>query len=311
MNYNNFFSKIKFVPNNINNIDYSFIGYLHYPSLINFNKARLISHRKYESTDFLGLVLNKKKFYLIDYMSKNVHKFSEDGTYLSEVNPDDMLVKPSCICTDKNGKIFIGDYGLHQILVFDSDLKFEKKLGPIEYPLGITTENSHNLVYVTDCQNGFIYVLNQESYEDEYILLKKRIDSPSYIKESENKLFVISFTQYETLNDRKLSKISQGSNCIFVLDKANLQVEKKIKFDRWLCPKGLYLDVDMNILTIAHLVDVNTNISNHPFIFLINQNGNCLKAIELYSVKQVDNFIYFDRKLFTCYLNEINLVQIE
>lgn len=284
---------------------------MHYPSLINFNKARVISQKKYESADFLGLVLVKKRFYLIDYISKNVHIFSKDGTYLSEENADDMLIKPSCISTDKNGKIFIGDYGLHQILVFDSDLNFEKRLGPVEFPLGITTENSNNLVYVTDCQNSFIYVLNQESNEDEYVLLKKRIDSPSYIKESEDRLFVISFTEYETKNDRILSRITQGSNCIFVLHKANLKVEKTIKFDRWLCPKGLHLDYDKNILTIAHLVDLNSNISNHPFIFLINQNGNCLKAIELYSIKQVDNFIYFDKRLFTCYSNEINLVQIE
>jgi hypothetical protein len=148
---------------------------------------------------------------------------------------------------------------------------------------------------VTHCNDNELTVWN---IDEQRIIKEVKLDRPEYVQLKNDKIYVTSALSFETVDNKKNStvKLKSGSNCIFVLDKLSLNIERTIEFDDWLQPAGLYIDSDENILTTAYLWDKNRVKSECRYLFFINQNDIVEDRLCLNDIKNFDDMTIQDDK---------------
>lgn len=294
------------------------IGELYYPlffNITNIKSSKLIpltstSTSSSSSLSKLSLTTsnsnnNLTKFnenlLFLECDSKEVKLLTKKGELMDTIQLKASLsIQPSVInFCPKLKQIFIGDK--KEIHLYDSEFNYVKSIlmrNLIKNINSIEVDNEQDHLYVADTSNNTIYLIN---YETGCLLKQITIDSPTKIKQNNNnKLYTISLTKYDKSSLNRLEKIIKGSNCIFELDKASLKITKTIKIDKWLCPKGLYIDsTSDSLLTTAFILNGNKDtISDSRYLYLIDiKTCISLKIINL--MINLSDFIYNENKLFT------------
>ena len=236
---------------------------------------------------------------LTDEFIREVKLFDSDGTQLKSFNPENMLIRPYSVCVTNKDKILIGDRGSEGIFVFNARFEFQTHFG--KHFKSSTTyifpdNQNSSLVYATHCtDNSF----TSWSIDDEKLLTELKLEKPEYIFVKYDKVYITSATLFEAVDKKKNSivKIKSGLNCIYVVDKYTMIIERKIEFDNWLQPSGLFVDEDETIFTTAYIWDANKSKSESKYLFTINKNGDVERKICLNGVKIFDDMILKANKI--------------
>lgn len=259
-------------------------------------------------------ILNDKIF-ITDLMDRKIRVISSDGDSLGSYNPKSILAWPLAICSSNEikKKLFVGDCERHEIMVFDDELNLLKRFGRnlIKYPNSLTVDDDTHLVYVTDYSGNSLDVFN---YETGSLISQITIDSPSHLKLFNDKLYVISGIEVELFKgERRLSKVTKGSNCVFEVEKKTLKIQSTIKSDKWLSPMGIHLEErNKYLFTAAYYLSTSNQISDYFYLFIINStNGQFLHSLELDGIQTIRDFVYTDNKLIICRENEVKFIEFE
>lgn len=171
------------------------------------------------------------------------------------------------IYTSKSDELFLTAQNLNKIIVVDLNLKIKREFGKdvikdADYLAINETDISSNTknFYVSDSKNNIITVWNSET--GEYVKTID-IDSPGHIKFNTDKMYVVSVT---TLNEKYrhtdiakdhnvIDKISNGSNCIYILNSTTHVKIHELRLDGWCSPSSLYVDSKNRLLTVAYHTD--------------------------------------------------------
>ena len=78
-----------------------------------------------------------------------------------------------------------------------------------------------------------------------------------------------------------------SNNNIFIFQKDNFELKNRIKFDNWYLPRGLHVDKEDNVFTIAHNID---------------KTLNCIQRVNL-NISKMNDMIIIDDKLYV--INEV------
>ena len=139
-----------------------------------------------------------------------------------------------------------------------------------------------------------------------------RIDRPSYMEFGDDKLFVVSYTICEeSIETNRFLRITGGSNCIFVLNKATHIIIKKIELENWLQPNGLYLDAHLNIVTTAFEIDAEGIVSKNRYLFIIDENGNLMHKIEIVGILQSFYIQFIEKNIIASYDKSLKFIQFD
>jgi hypothetical protein len=193
--------------------------YCDYTRLRN-NKFKAIS---YESICSASQLNSKDEIILCDSVSAVLRVL--DSTYYEQtsyVNPDGRLHCPVSVCVNNHtNQIFVGDYNVSKVLVFNEDFKFISDFGheSIKKPFCVTVDEETNHVYVTDKRNDSVSVWMPA--DNRFVFSRTfTCDTPAHIKVFEDKLYIVSGIYYEMKkNTKQLKQLTKGKNCIFVFDK--------------------------------------------------------------------------------------------
>lgn len=256
---------------------------------------------------------------LTDEQSSLIHITDLEGNLLDSKNPEGMLKQPVGICIKTLNdieEIYIGDFHEHKIFVFDSDFNYIREFGDcssLKIPQVIAfdeTEKNLNSLYVSDVTNNQITVWNSTNGELEK---KLEIDSPYTIRFTINKMFIISTAVFELdeYEKNKFSKITKGSNCIFVLDKESFEIINSIKIDNWLTPSTLYIDTNSNIYTLAYEIDKNNVKTEFKYFYIIDQNNKLINKILLNDIQRFGDAIFLRNRLYICLYDWIRIIEFE
>lgn len=240
---------------------------------------------------------------MTDYSNKDVKILSKDGTLLGTINPKNKLISPLAICTNKREDIFIGDCTRNQIYMFDSSFNFIKSFDNnlVKYPNSMVYDDDSDLIYVTDFVENFIYMIDSKTGE---LVKSANIDSPAHIRLLQDSVVVLSGSKTEG------TKLTKGSNAVFVLNKQTLKLMKTIKLEKWLMPRGLYVDECQTIITTA-VPALEPIESTNRYILVLNHNGQCLRSFES-NLRNLNDFVLFNKnKLLACVDDEINIIEFE
>ena len=251
------------------------------------NEIKLIKELKFDQDSFLygiTLIEKQRKLLITDHKRNLLHLIDFDGNILKSFNPNNVLKRPSGICAlhDPNEeKIFVGHYTHHKIFVFNSnfDLKFQfgdQNLKTPDY-MKIDNEFDKSLLYVSDWYNNEITIWNTSSGS---FISKIDVDTPIQIILTQNSLFVCSPVIKHQIKNNKVIKINKGGNCIFEIDKASLEIKRRI-IGNWYSPVLLNIDANGNLQIIALDYINNITKSNMRYLLTIGQNGEILKKVEI------------------------------
>lgn len=244
-----------------------------------------------------------------DEFSREVKFTDLLGNFLTATNPENVLVRPYAICVNSRNQIIIGDRGREGIFLFNSQFEFLLHFGKnfkntISYmrcdPLNAST------LYVTHCNDNELTIWDLDRQK---LSMETKLDKPEYLAITSDKIFVTSCTCHEYNEKRKkfVEKLKSGSNCIFILDKFNLNVLQLIKYNDWLQPGGLHVDVKHQIIvTTAYIINGDKSQSDSRYLFFIDyENQNIQDKICLNDVKIFDDMTMYDNNKFVFYVWQV------
>ena len=271
----------------------------------------------------MALFNNDTEIISTDGLNSRLNICDINGNLINKFNPNGILQHPMSICINDidpdNIEIYVGDYALHKIVVFDVHFKELRDFGnqTLNVPefIEIDRENFDNLLYVSDYRNNNITVWDRKAFDLKDVI---EIDSPYKIKISNDKIFVVSPAQFDVLenietgNGLKLKKITKGSDCVFILDKISYHVLDTITFDDWLTPSSLYIDSNLNIYTVAYEIEkTSRTISQFKRLYIINKNGILIKKMQLDDIQVTADMIVLNNELIFSVNNELRMIQFK
>jgi hypothetical protein len=146
-------------------------------------------------------------------------------------------------------------------------------------PFYLLHDDSSRNFYVSDDSQEIILKWNTLTKE---LQKSKKLSRPNFMRYIQNYLFVTSGTDWDT--DKEIitqNDIFEGLNCVYVLNKNNLDLLYEIKRDDWLGPSGLEVDSNKNLLTTAFELNNNRQVAQNRCLFVLNTDGECLNKIQL------------------------------
>jgi hypothetical protein len=297
------------------NIKDKFIGKFH-DYLSNNNPTRLVhvksSHIPHKFLNRIAYLESKQQYLITDREDRTIKILNCDGDYLGEYNPNLLLEYPFALYVNNStNEIFVGDYKLQRIIVFDENFKYITEFGNdiAKAPNTITADKLTGFIYCTDYWYDKVTIWRGEYPDDlnsignyrctNYLLNSEfSCDSPSYIQICHDKIFIVSAVELETEETSlKLKEIKKGSNSIFVFDKINLENLFTIRLKDWIEPYGLVVDQNSNIYTSASEIDNENNISSTASLFKFDKNGCLLSKIQFSNYIPIDFYIHENKIL--------------
>lgn len=263
----------------------------------------------------INLDTQQNQLLLTNYGDSALHIIDTNGNLIRVMNLSGWLSQVFSVCSNvSNSEIFVNCYG-NGVFVFDKDFNYLRKFG--KGIMGFTSfmfidhTTREKRLYASNYQKNQIGVWHSGRGE---LIDTIKLDRPDFMILANNFIYVTSSTSWSfewKRDDRVLTSIHNGSNCIFELDKSTHRLIREIKFEYWLEPRGLQFDSNFNILTLAYELDQTSRvISETRSIFVINKWGNCVNKIKLYSFDNLFwDMIVIENKLLILYQNQIKSIE--
>lgn len=256
----------------------------------------------------MALFNKEKNILAADYQKGVLNIFDINEKSINSVNPDGKLVHPTGICVgiNKNGdeEIFISDVKERTIFVFNTNLKFIKKIGEdLNDVFFIDVYSSTNTILC--CSHPQDNMITFWNVNDEKLIKSMSIEQPIHLKIGGEKLYVLSTAECE-LDDqtRKVINLDKG-NYINVINIAAFEIVHKIQFQDWFSPHALYLSSDSSIYTLAYEIDKNGICSKNRFLFIVDSaNYKIKQKIKLKDIDTFSDMMYLNKKLVLTGVNE-------
>ena len=205
---------------------------------------------------------------------------------------------------------------LISILTFDSNMKFvyefelKKWRNSTIDSIIIDEQNERKILYISSKFENKIGVWNGTNGESLKLI---DICCPYYMHFDEDNLFVISGTDFKLDKDRRLSKILNGLNCIFIVNKYSYEIIKRIRNPNWISPIGLSI-INSNIITIARFINEENIISQHRYYLVLDMNGKIKEKIELdgvnFSVNCISDLLCYEKKIVFLTQKSIKFIEL-
>jgi hypothetical protein len=287
-------------------IEKKFIGELKQPTLPSRSikqNAHLIVTGSSGKLESIVLVKSQNKLIISDKNGGSL-KIIDLDSYSIDLFKNENIKKPSAMCIGKNDELFVSDHSkFDKILVFDTSNKSylrQFKIKPMFVSnMKIDLLDEQNLLYLSDTGDDKIVVRFSETHKFKTII---NITRPNFMEFSEEFMYVSSQPNFN-LNKRarRLEGLQKGSNCIFILNKKTYEIVKRVAFENWLVPFGLKLDENFNIYTTASELSETRIVSENPFLYIINSNGELVEKIEIeVSLKRPCSISFFKDYFFIC-----------
>lgn len=262
--------------------------------VVSFNEFKTVGNRFESVTQ-----LDENRLLLADISEGTLTIMDFEGNFLESFNPDGKLNDPLSTVINWKKEILVGDANQLKVNVFNEDFKYLREFGAgvLQMPNYLKFDvEQKDVLYISHYVNNKISIWINECYIEEF-----EVESPLNIEINKEKLFVVSSVDFEVDNDTsELKTITRGLNCIFVFCKFSLNVIQTIQLDNWLNPEGIYLDQYMNIYTLAYELTDHQYVSKYRHLFMIDENGNCIKKISFDGLKHMSEMIVVDNKIFCC-----------
>ena len=275
--------------------------------------AHLIVTGSSGKLESIALLKNQNKLILSD-KNGGLLKIIDLDSYSIDSFKNANIKKPAALCIGKNDVLFVSDHAkFDKILVFDTiNMNYLRqfKIKPMFVSnMKIDLLNEQNLLYLSDTGDDKIVVRFSETDKFKTII---NIMKPNFMEFSEEFMYVTSQPDFN-LNKkaRRLEGLQKGSNCIFILNKKNYEIVKKITFENWLVPFGLHLDKNLNILTTASELSETRIVSENPFLYFINSSGELVQKTEIeIGLKRPCSISFHDNYFFICDDTILSLFEI-
>ena len=190
-----------------------------------------------------------------------------------------------------------------KIIVFDSTNMIylrQFKIKPMFVSnMKIDLFDEQHLLYLSDNSDDKIVVHYSETDKFKNVI---KIMKPNFLELNKDFLFVTSQPSFN-LNKkaRRLEGLQKGSNCVFILNKSNYEIIKRITFENWLVPFGIQLDENSNILTTASQLSETRIVSDNPYLYIINLDGDLLQKIEIdVALRRPCSISFYNDLFFLC-----------
>lgn len=219
--------------------------------------------------------------------------------------------KPSTFCMNLNGDlVYVADMERKKIEIYKQpNFEYITEFGDsnIKKPDSMRIDNETNLLYITEYDSNYVSVWCLETHK---YRTQIKIDSPAQIQIMEDKILVISESDFEHVKTTGRIRITKGSNSIFVINKQTNEVEHKIKLDDWFDPCGLCVDSNLNIITTAFELDNDKYVSQKRFLYIFDRNLKLIKKFPI-DIDYFTDMLLSDRKIFICSYDNLRIVEFE
>jgi hypothetical protein len=241
------------------------------------------------ATGRICLSQNKQTAFISDIANNRIVSlnltYSQNTKILGLIKLDHKLKdsRPWAIAFDeRNNHLYIGDYACKKISVFTVNHDAMIKVKEIDDNVhldqidAIDIDSEENLLYVCDTMNDDVSVWSTATSS---FVASKSVKSPSMTRAKEKCLYVVSTLESDfgnIMKRRTSSSITntERSDCIYVYNRYTWEVLKTIRLMDWSNPRGLHIDDNYNIITVASLAKIEHGLKkNVEHLFIIDTNG--------------------------------------
>jgi hypothetical protein len=267
----------------------------------------------------ITLIENKSKLLISDKERCLLHFSDFDGNILKSFNLNHIIKIIASVCvleSDSNEeKIFVAD-DREEIFVFDSNFKRIFQFGnPLRFTsyMKIDNEFDRTRLYVSE------YITNE-------ITIRSTVDG-KFIGQIIGQIIGIKFDrQIEIIFTRNSVFVSgldvcsdELSSCIFEIDKASLEIKRRIIFD-WCSPYLLNIEPNGNLQIAAFTYDrsdtsdhCDTYISEILYFLTVDQNGKIIEKAKLheYDDEYISDVILANNRIIVVTYDKLKISEFE
>jgi hypothetical protein len=256
----------KFVESSMN-INKSLIGSIEYPEYLNFT---LIKNTQIVSHDLMGTlkcVQFNDNLIILDTLSSELRVFNFYGESIEGLLPSILYKQSSGLCVDQEEQTLYIQNG-------SQFTKFNHKYNNLSKFTNNTVKNANYLLHdqVNDCLFASITSENKVVYFDHNIVEREaKIDSPKYIKLTEDSVYVI------------------GNESIYELHRQSLITKQQLNILDNQQPIGIHIDSNDYIYTLINKQD-------HILFLILDNKGRLVHRFLLECNQIVHDFFIVDNK---------------
>jgi hypothetical protein len=112
------------------------------------------------------------------------------------------------------------------------------------------------------------------------------------------------------MKNNQVTKINQGGNCIFEIDKESFEIKRRI-VGNWYSPNLLKIETNGYFHIAARIFDDNVSLSEMRYFITVDQNGKIMKKVELFGIQPISDVILVKNKIFVSTANKLKLFEFE
>ena len=245
----------------------------------------------------MGLLNESNQILLPDYINSTLRLFNLNGEVEKIIHVKGLWY-PKAICIDRNKQILISN--ADNIIVLNEKFQLLRKILNESCEYIISDAENPSYAYTSSYVTNKLKIINMQNFE---IIKEIEIDSPFHMMLKLNKLYVISATHLDFEEDDNLKifkKVKSGGNCIFVVNKMNLEIIKVIKLENWMSPLSIFVDDNENLITTALKLNNKTELSCFRYLIIINFCGEVIHEIYLDGIENFLDAISIGKNLIFC-----------
>ena len=140
----------------------------------------------------IAIAPDKQQLYICDIYNNSILTTSLNGEFISSINPQNVLKGPCAICVDhKNMEIYISDWKIDRILVFNQNFKLLRDLGKmskVDTAFDICFDTDTSNLFASDSNNDVVTILNGKTGQP---VKHIEIDCPKHMKIFKENLYIV------------------------------------------------------------------------------------------------------------------------
>jgi hypothetical protein len=245
--------------------------------------------------------------FISDWSNRRIFSLSLDDLTIKYFDFGGGFQEPWSLAFDnKNMELFVGDFKQRRVFVFDQHVRKVNNINLRAKKVNmcaLEVDSDNHLLYISDSYGNNITIWNTLTKR---FLKKRTVRHPTQMKVKDQQIYIVSGTDDNKFVIEKMHKnntkqcklvsMGRGENCIFVYDRFNWTQQKKICLENWFNPRGLHIDENMNILTVAHSLSIRNIVSRSEYLFVFNTDGLIRQKTKL-NFDNVHDFAVCDKRI--------------
>lgn len=258
-------------------------------------------------------LFNGKSLLITDCEKCVLYLYTLESHILKEIDLKSHLKCPRglVVLSKENGneEIYILDYVIGSVFVFNEDFKLVKKcVVNLIKPSYMSIDSETKFIYVSHSLSDEMTIWDSLNGN---LITRSSFQRPLHSKIAGDILYLVSMVDcsFDPTEKEKLLNIKAG-NFVSLIHKTTMHLLKRLNFVDGFDPRIVHVTSVHKLWIIAKDIDRNKRVSKNFFLFKINAEHEVIEKVELKDISSFNDVLYVENKIVICGIGELYPISI-